>query len=64
MEIIKKKNRKQSEIFKDLCTIYNFKGSLAAWNWSFTLAKGGEITSFEANALMNEVILLCGSEFD
>ena len=58
MGIIKKKNRKQSEIFKDLCTIYNFKGSLAAWNWSSTLTKEGCITSYEANAIMKEVMIL------
>lgn len=53
--IIKNKTRKQSRIYNDLFDIYESKGSLAAWNWSSTLVKEGEITSYEANALMEEI---------
>lgn len=60
MDILTKKSRKQAAIFKDLCSIYNCKGSLAAWNWSSTLTKEGDITSYEANALMKEVMILNG----
>lgn len=58
MDILTKKSCKQAAIFKDLCSIYNCKGSLAAWNWSSTLTKEGDITSYEANALMKEVMIL------
>ena len=58
--IIKNKTRKQSRIYNDLFAIYESKGSLAAWNWSSPLVKEGEITAYEANALMEEI----GMSFD